>query len=129
MMPHRLKLSVLEGMFAVCRLDPVGGIPGWATKGPWFSVTRTEEEMSIVCAESNVPAGVTRAGGWRALKLEGPFDFALTGIVDSVVRPLAEAGVSVFVLATYDTDYVLVGADRVESTAAILRAHGHTITM
>jgi hypothetical protein len=72
---------------------------------------------------------VTRAGGWRALKLEGPFDFALTGIVDSVVRPLAEAGVSVFVLATYDTDYVLVGADRVESTVAILRAHGHTITM
>ncbi len=128
MIPHRLKLSVLAGTFAVCRLDPQAGMPGWATKGPWFSVTRTDEEMSIVCAEGNVPAGVTRAGGWRALKLEGPFDLSQTGILDSVVRPLAEAGVNVFVLATYDTDYVLVGADRIESTAVILRAHGHTIT-
>ena len=128
MTTHRLKLSVLDETFAVCRLDPKSDLPGWATRGPWFSVTRTHDEMSIVCAENDVPPGVTHVGGWRALKLKGPFDFTETGIVDAIVRPLAQAGVSVFVLATYDTDYVLVGADRFESTAAILQAQGHTIT-
>ena len=85
-----LRLSVLEERLAVCRLDPQAEIPAWATNAPFFSLTRTADELSVVCPERSVPAGVAHEGGWRALKLEGPFDFGLVGILASVAVPLAK---------------------------------------
>src|SRR5688572_2321469 len=103
-----LTLSVLPDLYAICKLGPQAVTPDWAIRGDFHSVTRTRDEPSIVCLERNLPAGLSAATGWRTLKLEGPLDFALTGIIAAVAEPLADAGVAIFPIATYDTDYVLV---------------------
>ncbi len=122
-----LRLSVLEGRLAVCRLDAGAEVPTWATAGTPFSVTRTPEELSVVCPEESVPDGVRCERGWRALVLEGPMDFSLVGVLASVTRPLAEAGVSIFSISTYDTDYVLVREEALDGAVAALRGAGHEV--
>lgn len=122
-----LTLSVLPQRLAVCRFGPEATIPAWATIAPFFSVTRTVEELSIVCPENHIPLDVPCERDWQALKLEGPFEFSLVGILAAVAAPLAEAGVSVFAIATYDTDYVLVRESQFEQAVSVLRAAGHTV--
>ncbi len=123
-----LRLSVLEDVLAVCRLDAGAGIPAWATAGPFFSVTRTADEFSVVCSEERVPAGVTCEGGWHAIKIEGPLEFGLTGVLASVAVPLAESEVGILAIATYDTDYVLVQQSQLNLAARTLRERGHEIS-
>ena len=122
-----LRLSVLEERLAVCRLDPPAEIPEWATSAPFFSVTRTPDELSIVCPEEHVPPGVTCERGWRALRFDGPFEFGLVGVLASVAAPLAESEVSILTIATYDTDYVLVQQSQLNLAARTLRERGHEI--
>lgn len=122
-----LTLTLLETPLALVRLDADAEVPAWATAGPFSSVTRTEEELSIVCAESRVPDGFAREPGFRALRLEGPFPLDEVGILASVASPLAAAGVAIFVLATFDTDYVLVKADGVGAASRALEAAGHRV--
>lgn len=127
-MPARsLTLTVLPGRYAICRLEPGGATPSWATAGPLFSVTRTGEELSILCPEGLVPPGIRHAGDWRALKIEGPFEFSEIGILASVTTPLAGAGVSLFAISTFDTDYVLVKEATLERAAEALAAAGHQV--
>jgi hypothetical protein len=102
-------------------------VPGWADSTVFCVVTRTSEELSIVCPESSVPPGVRGERGWRALRVEGSLDFDEVGILASLAAPLAEAGVSVFVISTYGTDYVLVRDDQLESARAALTERGHTL--
>jgi hypothetical protein len=125
--PRRFTLSLLAQRFAVCRLDPHSTIPEWATAGPLFCMARTPDELSIVCAEEQAPAGTQSAPGWRALKLHGPFAFTETGVLASLVQPLATAGVGVFVFSTYDTDYVLVKQEQLDAAVAALRRAGHAV--
>lgn len=122
-----LRLSVLEERLAVCRLGPGSEIPAWATAAPFFSVTRTTDELSVVCLEENVPERVVCERGWRALKLEGPFEFGMTGVLASVAGPLAECEVSILAIATYETDYVLVRQSQLDLAARTLRERGHKI--
>jgi hypothetical protein len=122
-----LTLTILPERLAVCRLDPGADVPIWATIGPFFMVARTAEELSILCAERQVPPDVVREPGWRAIKFEGPFNFGLTGILASVVGPLAEAGVSVFAFSTYETDYVLVREGQLEAASRVLADRGHLV--
>lgn len=122
-----LRLRLLPGELAVARLEPGAALPGWALAGPLQAVTRTPRECSLVCAWSGVPAHVRREGPFRALEVEGPLDFALTGILSALLAPLAEAGLSVFALSTFDTDYVLVRAERLEEATRALAAAGHAI--
>lgn len=119
-----LTLRRLDGRMAVCRLDPYSEVPGWATGAALFSVTRTPDELSVVCPEENVPAGVRSEAGWRVLALEGPFEFSAVGVLASVASPLAEAGVSIFALSTYDTDYVLVKEEGIDIATSALRERG-----
>lgn len=129
-MPNRtLALSVLAERLAVCRLDAGSSLPAWATKGPFFCATGTRDEVSIVCPERHVPSGVTREPGWRALKLHGPFDLGSVGVLAAVAAPLAEVGVSIFAIATYDTDYILVKQHQLEQAVSALSAGGHTVEM
>ena len=123
------RLTLLNGTYSVCRLGAADVVPAWALRVAGFtSVTRTVEELSIVCEESSVPADQVRAeGGWRALKLEGPIPFEQTGVLRSLISPLADAGVEIFAISTFDTDYVLVKAAKLECTIETLRAAGHTI--
>jgi hypothetical protein len=124
---YRLPVSALAGKFAICRLDPATPAPGWATSAPWASITRTSADLSIVCGEERVPKDVPAVRGWRALEVTGPLDFALTGVLASLLAPLAEAGVSVFAVSTYPTDYVLVREEALERAIGTLEAAGHTV--
>jgi hypothetical protein len=122
-----LTLRGLGGTFAVCRLPPEAPLPAWAGAGPLVSLTRTAEELSVVCAEDAVPTGVQRVGGWRALMVVGPLDFALTGILAALAGPLAVAGIPIFALSTYDTDYLLVPGARLTEALTVLRQAGMTV--
>ncbi|HVG18975.1 MAG TPA: ACT domain-containing protein, partial [Blastocatellia bacterium] len=87
----KLELSVLECRFAVCRLSPRSDLPGWAVNDTFFSITRTLEELSIICPEDRVPEGEMREVGWRCLKVKGPLEFSMIGAMASLAAPLAEA--------------------------------------
>ena len=115
----------MPGRLTVCRLEADAAIPIWASAGPFFSITRTAVELSIVCAEELVPESVRAEVGWRALEVAGPLDFALTGILAAIVGPLAEAGISIFAVSTFDTDYVLVKEEMLSQALEVLRAAGH----
>ncbi len=120
-----LTLSVLPETLAVCRLGPEDPLPPWASAGDFRAVTRTASELSIVCRDASVPAAVTANRGWRAIAVDGTLDFALTGVLAALAAPLAAAGVSIFAMSTYDTDYVLVKHDTLDDAVAALSAAGH----
>ena len=122
--PEPFVLSLLHGLWAVCRLHPESAVPAWAEGGVFFSATRTPEELSIVCEEAAVPQGAKAEKGWAALKLHGPIPFEATGVLSSLTAPLAGAGISLFALSTFDTDYLFVKADRFPEAAAALRKAG-----
>ena len=122
-----LTLQLVAGDFAVCRLSPHEPVPAWAGSAVFSSVTRTADELSIVCPAAPVPANIKAERGWRLLKFSGPFDFSAVGILASVTAPLAHAGISLLALATFDTDYVLVPAARIDEAIRTLEAAGHTV--
>lgn len=122
----RLEIRLLPNRLAVCRLDSDDAVPGWL-QGTFTSVTRTTEELSIVCDEEAVPEHVRAERGWRLLCVQGPIPFETTGVAAALVSPLAAAGVSVFLLATFDTDYLAIKADVLERTLTLLREAGHEI--
>ncbi len=117
-------LRLLPGELAVCRLDPDAPAPAWADGAPFSCVMRTPKELSIVCAAANVPPGVKQEPGWRAFELVGPVPFTTTGVVSGLTAPLAAAGVGVFILSTFDTDYLLVKGENLAKAQAALRAAG-----
>ena len=120
-------LDLIPGSFALVRLPANAPLPSWAWTLPFASVTRTEFELSIVCPESAVPGGQPRDGDWRCLAVRGPLDLTLTGVLASIAAPLAAAAVSIFPIATYDTDYVLVKSDTLPRACAALAAAGHRV--
>ena len=123
-----MRLRELGGRFAVCRLGAHETLPPWfSLNGQFVAVVRRGEELSLVCADDAPPEGVVCERDWVALELEGPMDFTLTGVLASVASPLAEAGVPIFALATYDTDVVLVPGARVADALTALRAAGHEV--
>jgi hypothetical protein len=124
--PSALPLRVLEETFAVCRLDADAPFPDWAG-GELVSLTRTAEELSVVCPERVVPEGVCREGGWRCLQVAGTLDFATVGVLASLVGPLSRAGISVFVLSTFDTDYLMVKEENLAHALDELEQSGHRI--
>lgn len=119
MLPERL---------AVCRLPADSETPPWLT-GSVRSVTWTADETSIVVAESAVPSAVESVGGWRSLKVAGPLDLSLTGVLSSIAQPLAEAGVSIYAVSTFDTDYVLVAERDLGTALGVLESAGHKVAM
>jgi uncharacterized protein len=122
-----LRLSVLAGAFAVCRLDPRAVVPPALLGAAWVSITRTATELSIVCAEDLAPAGGLCERGFRCLVVEGPLPFSAVGILAGVAAPLAAAGIPILAVATYDTDYVLVRAERLHDAREALSAAGHEV--
>lgn len=116
-----LTLAVMPVSLAVVRLNAVSNVPLWAMEGSdFFSMTKTQDELSVVCAEDKVPQGVKVEKGWRCLKVEGPLDFGLTGILSSLAQPLAEAKISIFAISTYDTDYIMIKKENLQKAVAIL---------
>jgi hypothetical protein len=126
-MARGMSLTLLPDAMAISRLDPGAPLPTWAVSAPWWSITRTAEELSIVCAEVQVPAGIAASRGWRALKFDGPLPLDQTGILASVTSPLAAARVSVFALATFSTDFVLIPAAQQPAAISALERAGHVV--
>ena len=123
-----LTLSVLPQEFGICRLEGAAEIPGWAMSGPFFSITRMREELSIVCPAASIPEGSVVERGWRCLKVHGPLDFSQTGILVSLAEPLARVGLGIFAVSTYDTDYLLVKANELQKAVRALRQAGYKVT-
>lgn len=121
-----LRLALFPATVAVCRLAPDAPWPQWP-RGAFTSITRTPDELSVVCDEDAVPAEVRADRGWRVLRVEGPLAFELTGIAASLTAPLAAAKISVFLIATFDTDYLLVKEEVREQAIAVLRGAGHDV--
>lgn len=122
-----MKLTVLSQTFTVCRLDAGAAIPAWASQGNFFSTTRTNDELSVVCESSQVPANVKSEKDWRAFKVQGPLEFSLTGILAALANPLAQAGISIFAVSTFDTDYVLVKSENLDAAISTLTRAGHEV--
>ncbi len=122
-----LTLTLLPDYYAVCRLDPKLPVPDWTSQSEFLSVTRTHDELSIVCAEKAAPADTAGERGWRIFKFEGPLDLSLTGIIASVAEPLADAGVTIFPVATYGTDYLLIKEVQLDAAVHALTAYGHAV--
>jgi hypothetical protein len=125
---QRLTIAVMQDSYAVCRLAADAAVPSWGDRGRFSSVTRTPDELSIVCDAAAVPDGVRVETGWRVLAVQGPLDFWLTGVLASLTAPLAEAEISIFAMSTFDTDYVLVRDADLERASAALRAAGHSVS-
>jgi hypothetical protein len=131
-MPPGQKFSVVPGTYAICRLPSMADVPPWASAaGEFTSVTRTADELSIVCEEARVPGpepeGFRREGGFALIKLHGPFPLDAIGILASVAKPLAEAGISLLAIGTFDTDYLLVKRTHAERAVAALTQAGHVL--
>ena len=122
-----LTLLGVGGLFAVCKLPPGSAIPPWATAGDLFSVARTVDELSVVCRQEAVPSGTLAEVGWRCLRVAGAMPFTLIGVLASLTRPVAAAGVGVFVVSTFDTDYLFVKEAEVRVAVAALRRAGHLV--
>ncbi|HEX9166469.1 MAG TPA: ACT domain-containing protein [Gemmatimonadales bacterium] len=120
------RLRVRTGTLAICRLAPGAAVPDWAA-GPFVSVTRTPGELSVVCDEAGVPDGVRAERGWCALEVEGPLHFSLTGVLAGLAVPLADAGIPVFMLSTFDTDWLLVREPQLADALAVLSRAGHEV--
>jgi hypothetical protein len=123
----KLVLSVTPQRFAICRLNSDDAIPDWLSQHRFWSVTRTDEELSVVLPEESAPADWKAEKGWRCFEVHGPLDFSLTGVLDSLASPLAEAGVSIFAISTYDTDYVLVREKDLDKAKNVLSESGHVV--
>jgi hypothetical protein len=121
------KLLLWSETFSICRLERNTPIPEWALTGGFSSITRTAEELSVVCPQNRVPPGIQKQDGWKALQVEGPLDFSLTGVLASLTDPLAKEGISVFAISTYDTDYLLVKEKQLEGAIQALRGEGYEL--
>jgi hypothetical protein len=125
-----LNLLLLHDAYTVCRLPPDSQLPEWA-RAPgddFISITRTTEELSIICPTRRVPSDVgSRSDGWRCLKVQGPLDFSLIGVLHSITTPLAHAKLSLLAVATFDTDYVLIRSADLTSARRALAEAGHRV--
>jgi hypothetical protein len=124
-----MKLVLLADLFAVCRLDPDAPLPAWVASGSslLLSITRTPGELSIVCAQGSAPEDIHQERDWRCFMVEGPLDFSLTGVLSALLAPLAAAGVSIFALSTFDTDYLLVRAAQLDVAIESFSAAGYLV--
>ncbi len=122
-----LVLQLLPGEFAVARLSHAAPIPAWAHAAAFSSITRTADELSVTCPAAQVPADAKQERGWVMFKFQGPFDFTLTGVLSSVLAPLAAAKVGILATSTFDTDYLMVKLADLPKAIAALEAAGHTV--
>lgn len=121
MKSKKLTLSILPEKLGICYLDKNTPLPDWATEDSNFSsISKTKDELSIICPQDKIPGGVLAEKNWRAFKVEGPLGFSLPGIVASLSTPLAKAKISILYVSTYETDYLLVEGKKLNKAAKIL---------
>ena len=122
-----MQLYALDELYAVVRLEPDAELPAWATRGHFWSITRSDSELSVVCRQDDVPTDASAERGWCAFEVAGPLDFSLTGVVSSLVAPLAEEEIPLFVVSTFETDYLLVREHDLHRSVDALTSAGHSV--
>ena len=122
---HVLKLRVLDGVYSYCRLEPGAAVPKWAEDATFSLTVRTRGELGIICPAANVPGSAKREGPWKIIGIAGTLDFNQVGIIASLAVPLAEAGISMAPIASFDTDYLLVREGDLASAKKALMSAGH----
>ena len=127
MSAHRLRVLRVPGRFAVCRFSAVDPVPVWANGPGFVSITRTADELSIVCADADVPRETKCLRGYVAMRVDGALAPELVGVLVSLAQLLADAGIPILAIGTHDTDYVLVREADLERAAGALRAAGHEV--
>ncbi len=126
--PHQLRFRWLtKSVYAIVQLAPDVAVPEWATRGEFTSISRTADELSIVCPVENLPPDVSTQHRWICLKLEGPFPFSMTGVLLSFIQPLSSNGIPIFAISTFDTDYVLIQEESMRTALSILQEAGHEL--
>ena len=120
-----MQLDLLKGLYSIAKLAPDAPIPAWAHEDDFLSITRTADELSVVCG--SIPERVPCQRGWRCLKVRGPLDFSQTGVISSIAAPLAEAAVPIFAISTFDTDYILIAETHLERAIGALKSAGFTV--
>jgi len=123
----KLSFSIIKGSYTIHRLSPASEIPGEIYQSPFYSITRTNDELSIVCPSSLYITSENSDADWSCLKVKGPLDFSLTGVLADISAVLAESGISIFVISTYNTDYILVKTDSLERAKEVLRNAKQTV--
>lgn len=116
-----MNLTLLPETYAIWKLPATAPLP----HVPFFAAIRTGDELSLVTEDALAPSGVPCERGWRALKVSGPLDFSLTGILAALTVPLADANIPIFALSTFDTDYILVKETQLTAAVAALESAGH----
>ena len=128
MIESKLIIKLLKEKYVVCRLDKDEAIPSWAFKGDFFSITKTEEELSIVCIEDdNIIENIKCERDWRVLKIEGPLDFSLVGILSKISTLMANNKISIFAVSTYDTDYILIKEKDINRAVYVLNNDNYEV--
>lgn len=123
----KLTFTLYKDIYGVCRLATDDPIPKWAYNSEMFSITKTKDELSIVCVKKNIPDDVEQERDWRVLKIKGPLDFSLLGILANVSNILAKEGISIFVVSTFETDYILVKDENIDKAVKALTLAGHIV--
>lgn len=121
-----MNLKVYGERCALCRLNPDENFPSW-TRGKLISITRTDDELSVVCEQDTVPSDVKCERDWRVLQVEGPMDLPIVGVLASLTKPIAEAGINLFAISTFDTHYLLVKVEKLEAAKVALEKAGHSV--
>jgi len=120
-------LILLNDLLTVCRLPADAVLPAWAQGDAFLAVVRTTDELSIVCQAEGVPSNITAEPGWRALKIQGPLVFSEVGVLASIADPLADIGISIFAISTFETDYILVKLADLDKAVTAMFTAGHTV--
>jgi hypothetical protein len=127
MSDNKLTLRLLKGSYCVCRLNKNAPFPEWAWNSEFYSITKTSDVLSVFCAQEEIPSTVLCEKDWRILKVEGPLDFSLVGILFSISMVLAENDISIFAMSTYDTDYIMVKEKDSEGAVKALRENHYNV--
>lgn len=122
-----MKLKLFLEEYAVCRLNSNSKMPTWIDTKNFYSITKTDDELSVVCSNNNIPSDVKSEKEWRILKILGPLDFSLIGILSKISGLLADNKISIFAISTYDTDYILIKENDIKNACKILNCNGYEI--
>jgi len=126
-MARSFTVKILSDRLAICRLPAKAPLPEWAAKEPLWSMTRTPDELSLVCPEADVPPGIQAERGWLPLQVVGPLPLSMTGVLSSLSEPLARAGISIFAISTFETDIILIRETDLEKARDALSRAGHVV--
>lgn len=122
-----LTFITLPGAYAICRLEASANIPAWIAQSAFYNISKSADELSIICEQRYVPDDIRANRDWKLLRLEGVLDLALPGITARFSTPLAQSGVNLCVIATYDTDYIMIKSEKLLRAQTVLRQAGFAV--